>query len=201
MIYSLTVGFMQENTYIIERDHNAIIIDPGAEALKIKQFLSRHELSLDRIFLTHAHFDHIGAVDELVNTYHCPVFASTQAIVMAHDSYTNLSSQFTPFTLSSTLTPLQKTMKALDLTIEVIATPGHTDGDVCFYVLEEKALFTGDTLFKGSAGRTDFPTGSFTNLLTSLAKLKNLNGDLIIYPGHMETTTLKQELKDNAYLQ
>ena len=163
MIDHLTVGFMQENTYLIMREQGVIVIDPGAECTKIK------------------------------------IYASCEAINMSQNSYTNLSDQFTPFTLSSPIKALPDELKLLDLSIEVINTPGHTDGDVCFYVPQEKALFTGDTLFQGSAGRTDFPTGNLSTLMHSLKVLKELPFDATVYPGHMGTTTLDQERQTNAY--
>ncbi len=199
MIDHLTVGFMQENTYLIMREQGVIVIDPGAECTKIKAAIAQTQKPLTAILLTHAHFDHIGAVDELYEAYHCPIYASCEAINMSQNSYTNLSDQFTPFTLSSPIKALPDELKLLDLSIQVINTPGHTDGDVCFYVPQEKALFTGDTLFQGSAGRTDFPTGNLSTLMHSLKVLKELPFDATVYPGHMGTTTLDQERQTNAY--
>lgn len=200
MIQCLTVGFMQENCYIIYADKHAIMIDPGEGARDIKSFIKKQHLKVDAILLTHGHFDHIGAVDEIADAYHCPVYASSQAIEMTQNPYTNLSDQFAGFTVKTPITPVPDHLDINGTKIQVIATPGHTDGDVCYYIEREKALFTGDTLFKESAGRTDFPTGSVHELMQSMRVLAHLSFDAYVYPGHGESSTLAFEKAHNYYL-
>lgn len=200
MIQCLTVGFMQENCYIVYAGKHAIIIDPGEGAGDIQAFVKKQHLKVAAILLTHGHFDHIGAVDELADVYQCPVYASMKAIAMSQDAHLNLSDQFAGFTLKTEITPVSDQLDIGDFKIQVIATPGHTDGDVCYYIESEKALFTGDTLFKESAGRTDFPTGSIHHLMNSMHVLAHLPFDAYVYPGHGESSTLAFEKAHNYYL-
>lgn len=200
MIKSFTVGFMQENCYVVYEDHQALIIDPGENAGEIKKFIEDNSLNVDAILITHGHFDHIGALDELYQAYQVPVYASEKAEDMMHDPHANLSDNFADFTIKSPINNCSDQLIINEWNISVIATPGHTDGDVCYYIEKENALFTGDTLFKESAGRTDFPTGNVSALMHSMKVLYDLPYDANVYPGHGHQTTLSFERRHNYYM-
>lgn len=201
-ITCIPAGMLLANCYIIETENkNAVAIDAGGDFQKIKRFLTENELSLKKILLTHGHFDHIGAVQQLVDCYTAEVFIHEKDAVMLKDRTASLADS-----IGSLYHPVEKFTEIKDgevitqdeLSFEVIHTPGHTLGGVCYKC--ENSLFTGDTLFKLSMGRTDFPGGSASQLLNSLKKLADLTGSFDVYPGHNETTTLDFERKNNSYL-
>ncbi len=195
-IRTLTLGMYQTNTYCIVHDNKAIIIDPVSKADRIQSLIKENEVLIG-ICLTHGHFDHIGAVDDLVDIYHCPVFIHNDDIEMTQDPEKNYS-QTKKIKLKSKLTPYTDHMNVQSIEFEVYHTPGHTKGSVCLRFGTH--LFTGDTLFKGSIGRTDLYGASAQDMKQSLRFIRSLNEDLTIYPGHDGITQLFDELKRNPYL-
>jgi glyoxylase-like metal-dependent hydrolase (beta-lactamase superfamily II) len=185
LIKTLEVGSLGTNCYVVtdEETLNCAVIDPGAESGTILNFIDDAKLKLTAILITHGHFDHIMAVDEVVRETGTPVF-----ITDADKGE-----------LQNTL-PLKdgERVSVGKLEFEVIATPGHTPGGVTFKC--EDALFTGDTLFKDSCGRTDFDGGSMDVLQKSLRRLAELPGDYEVYPGHDLATTLQKERDHNFYV-
>lgn len=199
-ITSLSLGSMQTNCYVVweENRQECIIIDPAAEAGKIKETIEKLGLTPVALLLTHGHFDHIGAVAALLRFYKLPVFAMAEEAMLCGDTGLNLSQAFgMPITL--TISDYLSDGSVLELggmEIEVIHTPGHTEGSCCFYLEAEGVLFSGDTLFYESHGRTDFPTGSERKIADSIRnKLLELPGDVRVYPGHGTDTTIKDEAK------
>ena len=166
-IDSLTVGLWQVNCYMIHKDGHILCIDPGASTKRLVSYLEQFpEETLDAILLTHGHFDHIGAVNELVETYHCPVYLSPEDDKLVHTLSVNsigkhgavLNHPYTPYPYGSlTIGPFE---------IAVYDTPGHTEGSVCLQM--EDHLFSGDTVFRQSVGRTDLYGGSNVKLNQSL---------------------------------
>lgn len=195
-IRTLTLGMYQTNTYCIVQDNKLIIIDPVSKADRIQSLIKENEI-LVGICLTHGHFDHIGAVDDLVDLYHCPVFIHNDDIDMTQDPDKNYS-QTKKIKLKSKLTPYTDHMNVQSIEFEVYHTPGHTKGSVCLRFGTH--LFTGDTLFKGGIGRTDLFGGNAQEMKQSLRFIRSLNEDLTIYPGHEGITHLFDELKRNPYL-
>ena len=192
-IHTLTLGLYQTNTYIIhdEASSSCCVIDPGYEAATIADKLDALGLTLDAILLTHGHFDHVGAVKDLAADTDCRVF------VCADDAH--LPPMFTGGPLYYTDSYAEGSiLNIAGLYIHVLHTPGHTPGSVC--LLTENALFSGDTLFAGSCGRTDFPGGSWGQMMDSLTRLSKLEGDLRVLPGHMEDSTLDRERAFNPYM-
>lgn len=192
------VGIFQTNTYLLSIDNKCILIDPAAKAEKLIEILGEKELIA--ILLTHGHFDHIKAVDALYKKYKCPVYISKDDEVLSRDK-----SQGETFSIpiaSSIGVPetfLKEGMMQIGpFKLEVIFTPGHTKGSVCYRF--DNDLFTGDTLFRNSAGRTDLFSGSDRELKSSLRILKDINDNVNIYPGHDEPSTLDEEKINNPYL-
>ncbi len=198
-IHTLPLGDYQTNTYIIENQGCCAIIDPGYEAESILSFLQKRSLAVDATLLTHGHFDHVGAVERIVEKTRCQLWMSqsdwSQKISpLTHYFYPLANCDFTEvqFCEDGEMIP------AAGLTFQVLETPGHTHGSVCY--LCGDALFSGDTLFAGSCGRTDLPGGDWNTILESLKRLSQLSGDYTVYPGHGNSTTLSQEKLYNPYM-
>lgn len=190
------------NTYLAIRDGKTLIIDPGQKIEVITTLIEKNQLEPLGILLTHGHFDHINTVPELQAKYQIPVYMFEQEIPMLDDAKLNGSLSFVgPLTYQAEVTPLyaDETLNLGPFAFKVIHTPFHTSGSVCFYFNEEKTLFTGDTLFKNSIGRSDLPTGSFRTIKPSLHKLSILPADVAIYPGHGPSSTIGTEIKFNRY--
>ena len=191
-IHTLTLGMYQTNTYIIHEENSkgCCVIDPGYEADAILQKCEALGLNVEAILLTHGHFDHVGAVRDLAADTGCRVFAC------AGDE--QLPPMFTGGKLYVTDRYEEGTiLNIAGLYIRVLHTPGHTPGSVCLLV--DDVIFSGDTLFAGSCGRTDIG-GSWTEIQTSLRRLSLLEGDFTVYPGHGESTTLAAERRYNPYM-
>lgn len=194
------IGFAA-NCYAISKDgEEAIIIDPSQQRVveKIKQFgfTPRH------VLLTHCHFDHTMGVP-ILQSQGAKVWCGDKekSLFGVADLYDHFGVAYVPFEIEGTLSDGE--VKYLcGLKITTLHTPGHTSGSVCYLIEDEgqKALFTGDTLFCGSIGRTDLPTGSIQDLRASLRKLRALEGDMPVHAGHEECTTLQAERETNIYL-
>jgi glyoxylase-like metal-dependent hydrolase (beta-lactamase superfamily II) len=202
-IYRLPVGELRANCYIIETaNKNAVAVDTGSDFPKIKSFLDENGLTLKKILLTHGHYDHIGAVKDAVLSYGAEVYIHEEDAPMLESRTKSLADAIGAGAFNEVAD--FKTVKDGDiitldeLSFEVIHTPGHTKGGVCYKC--GNSLFTGDTLFKLSMGRTDFPGGSLGEMIWSLRKLAVLDGDYDVYPGHNETSTLSFERKNNPCL-
>lgn len=184
----LTVGPIYTNCYIVSSGgENCAVVDPGDEPAKIINFLKENNLKCDGILITHGHHDHIGGLEALAASSGAPVYAGAGDIDRL------------PVNEVKTVKE-GDVIKAGGLEFTVIETPGHTEGGVCF--LCGDSLFSGDTLFCDSVGRTDLPGGDFTVLRRSLLKLRDLDAeDLAVYPGHMESTTLAHERECNPFIE
>lgn len=192
-VHALTLGAYQTNCYIVHDEKSAAccVIDPGYQSEDILDKLTDLGLSLEAILLTHGHFDHVGAVRDLAADTGCRVYLCAEDL--------NLPANLTAGQLFYTDTYTEGTQLSLaGLDISVLHTPGHTPGSVC--LLTEDTLFSGDTLFAGSCGRTDLPGGSWTQLQSSLKRLSQIEANLWVLPGHGESTMLSSEKKYNPYL-
>ncbi|WP_066683723.1 MBL fold metallo-hydrolase [Christensenella intestinihominis] len=202
-VIPVTTGALLENAYIAadEEAKEAIVIDPGDDAREIEEQLDRLGLGVAYILLTHGHADHIGAVEELKNRYHAKVAIHAGDAEMLVSARSNLSGLMgNPFSIGPADILLEDgdMVEAGNLALRVLHTPGHSPGSVCF--LRDGVIFSGDTLFEGSIGRTDFPGSSMEAMRDSLKRLKELEGDYDVYPGHGAPTTLAQEKAMNPYM-
>ena len=191
--HTLALGLYQTNCYIIhdEQSKTCCVIDPGYEAETILAECKKLGLSIEAILLTHGHFDHVGAVKELAAETDCKVFLHTADLTMPP--------MMTAGQLYHTDSYAEGTQLNLaGLSIGVLHTPGHTPGSVCLVCAD--SIFSGDTLFAGSCGRTDLPGGDWATITTSLNRLAKIEGNFWVYPGHGPASTLSQEKKYNPYM-
>lgn len=187
------------NCYIVvdEKSKEAMVIDPGAESEKIIEMLDILDANLKYIFLTHCHADHIGAVDALQEAKGGKILISREDSTGLHD--TSISLTYYTETHNPEMDPDSRVddgdlIHVGDLEFRVIATPGHTKGGLCLYCPEEDMIFTGDTIFSGTWGRTDLPTGSIEDIMDSITqKILILPENTIVYPGHGKSTLIKEE--------
>ena len=198
MIRSVTVSECYTNCYIcMNKDtKEGFIVDPGDDELKISVNVSRLEMIPKAILLTHGHFDHIGAVNQLKERYNIPVIVGAKEEKVLTDSRMNLSPMFgEPVKVNGDkFLEDGENFQVAGFDIQYILTPGHTPGSGCFYIEEEQVLFSGDTLFQASRGRTDFPGGSEFDIIKSIKnKLLVLPGETEVYPGHMNITNIDSE--------
>ena len=204
------VGPVQTNCYFLfdKETKECVIVDPGDEAEKILRYIRNKQLKVTAILLTHGHFDHIGAVDYIYEHYHCPIYihqediASRAEKIIIESTTNNLSSVMSASCTTSVDEYLEdgQEIELLGQTVRCILTPGHTIGGMCFYFPKAGILFSGDTLFQESVGRTDFPTGSMSQIIHSIReKLLILPPAVRVYPGHGMTTSIGEEKMYNPY--
>ncbi|MGB9679365.1 MAG: MBL fold metallo-hydrolase [Thermoanaerobacteraceae bacterium] len=193
-----------ENCYIVfdEYDHTAAIIDPGGNEEEILDFIKQTNLIVEYILLTHGHFDHIAAVETLRDVTEAKVLISYEDAPMLTNPELNLSSRFYKNIICSDADEYLKDQDIINLSnikIKALSTPGHTKGGMCF--ITDSICFTGDTLFKGSIGRCDFPGGDINILMNSIkTKLLTLNDETLIYPGHGDLSTIGEEKNNNTFI-
>lgn len=169
----VVTGFLEENCYILkdEKTKECLVIDPGADYDKIKKEIGSYKVL--NVLLTHNHFDHVGALEEIINEYKVDVLKKE-----------NLE---------------EKEYIINNFKFNVIYTPGHTIDSITYYFEKENIMFTGDFLFKGTIGRTDLPTGNISDMKNSLSKIKKYSSLITIYPGHGQSSTLKEEFENSPY--
>lgn len=201
----MAVGPIAANCVILwGADKAAWIVDPGADAEAIIAFCETHNLTPALIAFTHGHFDHIGALPKLLARWpNCPVHLGPGDEALAFHPQNAWPPYYSatprPATLVTDLADGVE-LSAGSLTARIIATPGHTPGGVCFHFESAHLLLSGDTLFKGSCGRTDFPGGSLPVLRQSLKRLAALPPETVVVAGHGEETTIAHELQTNHFL-
>ena len=202
VIEQLVLEMVGTNTWLIKNKENGelLIVDPADESARIEEKINRMGGKPVAILLTHGHFDHMLAADDLRDEYGIPVIACAAEQQVLTDAMKNLSGSWASahVLLADQWVCDGKKLDLAGFSIEVFHTPGHTAGSCCYYLPEEEVLFSGDTLFAQSVGRTDFPTGSGRQIAESVRRLlSTLPDDTMVYPGHMDTTTIGFEKKYN----
>ena len=203
-IKSMTLGMVATNCYLIINKENkeALLVDPADNALRISNVIEENGCTLKAILLTHGHFDHIMALNDLKKRYNVPVYAHEEEEDVLKQSSLNLSGSIGQIytTQADVYVKDGEHLKLEGLDVIVLYTPGHTKGGVCYYFPEEKVLMSGDTLFHCSIGRTDFPTGSMSQLVRSVKEqLFVLPDDVQVYPGHDSVTSIGYEKQYNPF--
>jgi len=204
ILESICLGPFQVNCYVLASKSKcqAIIIDPGYDAAKIKKILNKHKLKPAFIINTHGHYDHIGCDDE----FGVPIYVHQKDLTLLKDSKLNLSTfLMSAYSVKSEVRSLEDKDKIElgQIQLEVMHTPGHTPGGICLLMQKptNNILFSGDTLFCQGIGRTDFPGADEKLLIKSIKeKLFNLADETVIYPGHGPSSTIGEEKKTNSFL-
>ena len=198
----MPLGSYQTNCYILyDEDGHGLLIDPGAESNKIFQALDKYHIKLEGIILTHSHGDHIGALGDVLKKYSVPVYIHKEEVPYLKNAQLNLSGFMgLEVEVPEHLIIVEDgdTIPFHNHTLQVIHTPGHTPGGISIYVGD--LLFSGDTLFYGSIGRTDFPGGNYDKIIESIDKLVHLPKDVTVLSGHGPETTVDYERKHNPFL-
>ena len=199
---TVQVGPYEVNCSILSENGKAWIVDPGHEADRIAALLEKNSLSPTAILLTHAHFDHIGAVAGLLERFpSLPVYIGESDVAVISHPMNQMPPDYPPVKKPASICAIGHAGPLEGLGgLEVIETPGHTPGGVCYYLPAEKLLLSGDTLFAGSVGRTDLPGGDMPALLESLKRLTVLPDDTLVIPGHGPRTTIGAEKRSNPFL-
>lgn len=198
----MVMGTVQTNCYFVYDNvtKEAVVIDPPKNGIFDK--LAEVDMSVKAILLTHGHFDHIMGVRELVEKSGAKVYALAAEDALLKDSRLNASEQIRrPYVVEADVLLNDKEKVTLaGIEFEVVATPGHTEGSCCYYVASEKWLISGDTLFAGSVGRSDLPTGNEQKILKSVQMLVDTyDEDVKVYPGHGDSSTIGREKRYNPF--
>ncbi len=205
-ITNLPSGALQANTYLAvdEKTNEGFIVDPGGYNKVLTKEVRDNDVNIKYIILTHGHSDHICGVNEHKAEFpDAKIVAYKDEEAMLENPNLNQSPGFgVPYsTKADILVSDGDELKVGDVTLKFIHTPGHTEGGMCIYVKEAKALFSGDTLFCQSIGRTDFPGGSYKEIMDSIRKkLFLLPDDTNVFPGHMGTTSIGFEKENNPFV-
>lgn len=200
----MSLGPLGTNCYLIYNDKDAIVIDPGGDAETIVDFFKDKPCVPKAILLTHAHFDHIGAVDQIRHTYNIEVYLHGNESDWLADPQKNGSSLFIPNPISMKQAEhelREGQMQIESFVFDVLLTPGHSPGSVCFVFKESGIIFGGDVLFRRGIGRTDLPGGNMNQLMESIRnQLYTLEDHMVVYPGHGPETSIGEEKEVNPFI-
>lgn len=194
-------GSVGTNNYVVSDDNGiTAIIDCDGNPAPLYSYIEKNNLKVTHILLTHGHYDHTGSVNEVAEHYSCTIVGCAKEMRVFTDPSINCS-HFCGGDIivhPDVLVKNGDVVKVGDMEFEVLETPGHTEGSICFICKD--VIFSGDTLFQGSCGRTDLPTGNWNDIIQSLKKLAALPGDYQVYSGHGPATTLETERRTNPYM-
>ncbi len=205
-IKCIEVGALSENAYFYynEETRNAVLIDPGDEPEKLAEFINKNYLNLKAVFLTHAHFDHFAAIPELRKLFDFKIYIHEKEATVLMNASLNLSALYcyNSIEIQPDITLKDDEVFSIEeLEFKIVHTPGHTGGSSCYINFADKIVFSGDTLFFKTIGRSDLPTSEPFKIKKSIRnKLFTLNDDFVVYPGHGEQTTIGSEKKYNNEL-
>ena len=204
-IHLFQLGLLGTNCYLLQKDGEALVIDPGGDPQTVLQKMQENNLKLQAILLTHAHFDHIGGVETLREKTEAPVYLHEKESSWLTDPSLNGSEFFQVGTISTSQSADYSIKpghhKIGSFTFEVFHTPGHSPGSVSFWFDEKDVLFAGDTLFRQGIGRTDLPFGDHETLIQSIQEhILSLPEETTVYPGHGPATQVGEEKRTNSFL-
>lgn len=184
LIKTLAVGQLETNCYIVTNENSleCVVIDPGDESCTIMNYIEEMKLTCRAIMITHGHFDHVGALEAVMEETGAPVYINERD-AKDFKNFLNYDDG--------------DEIDVAGMKFKILATPGHTPGGVTIIV--DDAMFTGDTMFRGSCGRTDLPGGNIEDLMKSLKKICMIEGNYEVYPGHMDSSLLIRERDFNFY--
>ncbi len=204
-IYTIGGGMLSANAYLLvsEKGAKGVLIDAGCSISSLSKEVEKHTSGVSAVLLTHGHFDHITTLEKIIELYNPEIYIHENDAEMLKNSHENMSDRFMRKSISidNTFSILKggEKLSIEGIDINVMHTPGHSMGSCVFW--SDDVAFTGDTLFKGSIGRFDFPHSDFESLIKSLNKIKNtFKKDTIIYPGHGKSTVMAEELNHNPHL-
>jgi glyoxylase-like metal-dependent hydrolase (beta-lactamase superfamily II) len=184
-IEKIVVGTLEENCYLIIKDNNLLIVDPGDEFNKIKEKIDSLNKKVVGVLITHAHFDHIGALEEVLKEYNTNLYYNNVNNEISYEKLIDLE---------------EKEYNIENFNFKTIFTSGHRNDLVTYYFYEENIMMTGDFLFRLSIGRTDLEYSNYDDMIKSINKIKKYDDEIIIYPGHGPYSTLGFEKENNMYL-
>lgn len=196
-IHTYSLGELQANCYLLENEGKGILIDPADDGSFLLEELQRKKISLEGLYITHGHFDHCMAAGEIQLSFDVPLYLhkKDQFLIDRLESTAEHFLGYTPIIIPPKNINYIKDgeLNSINLELKILSSPGHTPGGVCYYFPEEKAIFTGDTLFSGAIGSVDHPYSSRKDLWNSLKTILTLSDEVTIYPGHGETSYVGQE--------
>ncbi|MBQ8205958.1 MAG: MBL fold metallo-hydrolase [Bacilli bacterium] len=204
-IDKLILGDFRTNCYVVSHNNTAFVIDPASDGETIDAYLRKNKYQLKAIFLTHGNQDHIGAVDYLYSLYKCQIIAHLKEKDIITGNVPSKVLQIPSLKGIKINSPIKyfngefTTWDIDGVIVDGILTPGHTEGSVTYVLRNYYRIFSGDTVFKGSVGRTDFPTSNRIDLKKSIDLYKTFKDECKIHPGHGESTTIANEKANNEF--
>lgn len=199
-VTAFQVGIIGTNCYVVQNEKDeCLIIDAAYSGVKIEEYINKNDLKPLAILLTHGHFDHCGGARYIFKNRKLPVYCREEDVELASNASKNRWGA--PALDCDVTNPIKEDgiLKIGSFEVRVMHTAGHTPGSACYFI--DNYMFSGDTLFAVDIGRTDLAGGSMTEMKKSLEKIKQIEGDYILLPGHEESSTLAQEKRTNRYLQ
>jgi glyoxylase-like metal-dependent hydrolase (beta-lactamase superfamily II) len=197
-VFRIINGKIESNVYIVTHNNQTFIIDPGFDYNGIFRYVEENKLTVKAILLTHGHYDHCSALDQVASKYNCPAYMNLRDMIFIESPN---SKSISIKRMSTKLnTPIRDIQTLNHPDISIFSSPGHSPGGVVFKFKNESSIFVGDSIFKNSVGRTDLPGSSPSDLEESLKMILSFPPKTVIYPGHGEKTSVEEELKYNPFI-